>query len=145
MACNGKRTIYFRAACQDDPLKSWRDDRLKWDKRQYENVSSVHISPDRVWKADIMTYNSVEHEDYTSSTDVVVANTGTVFWVPPVTFHTSCDFDLTYWPWDAQQCRLIIGSWTRTGSEIDLINNDRKNVSKVDTNNFSPVSVKTYT
>lgn len=47
-----------------------------------------------------------------------------------MTFHTSCDFDFTYWPWDVQQCAIIIGSWTKTGDELDIINMNNKNVSE---------------
>ena len=44
------------------------------------------------------------------------------FWVPPVTTHTSCELDYSYWPWDIQKCDMVIGSWTKSGWEVDVFN-----------------------
>ena len=27
-----------------------------------------------------------------------------------------------YWPWDTQSCELIVGSWTKSGWEVDVVN-----------------------
>merc|ERR1711963_948511 len=98
-----------------------------------QNVSSVHVGPERVWKPDIRFFNSEAHEDY-EATDVVVRNNGFLFWVPPVTSHTFCEgLDLTYWPWDIQQCEILIGSWTKNGWQLDtvIMGNTKANVSDV--------------
>ena len=58
--------------------------------------------------------------------------------MPPVNLHTSCDLDWTYWPWDRQVCHLVLGSWTKTGWELDIQNLNRKNISVVDKSNFAP-------
>jgi len=112
----------------------WKDKRLIWDKRQHQNVSSVHVGPERVWKPDIRFFNSEAHEDY-EATDVVVRNNGFLFWVPPVTSHTFCEgLDLTYWPWDIQQCEILIGSWTKNGWQLDtvIMGNTKANVTFFD-------------
>ncbi len=88
---------------------SWKDDRLKWDKSQYGDVDTVHVAPEKVWKADLRVFNALEHEDY-ESTNVIVKSSGWIFWIPPVTFHTSCDFNYKYWPWDEQMCQVRIYS-----------------------------------
>ena len=49
------------------------------------------ITPQRVWKGDIRAFNSISHEDY-EDTNVIVHSDGRIFWIPPITFHTSCDF-----------------------------------------------------
>ena len=36
-------------------------------------------------------FNSISHEDY-EDTNIIVHSDGRIFWIPPVTFHTSCDF-----------------------------------------------------
>ncbi len=59
---------------------------------------------------------------------MLVYNDGQLFWVPPVTTHTTCNLDYRYWPWDIQVCNLIIGSWTKSGWEIDVVNMDKQNV-----------------
>ena len=39
-------------------------------------------------------FNSISHEDY-ENTNVIVHSDGRIFWIPPVTFHTSCDFGMS--------------------------------------------------
>ena len=52
--------------------------------------------------------------------------------------HTSCELDWTYWPWDRQRCSLVVGSWTKTGWELDIQNLSGFNRTSVDRNNFAP-------
>lgn len=77
----------------------------------------------------------MEHEDY-EATDVVIYSHGQLFWVPPVTTHTTCNLDYKYWPWDVQTCSLLVGSWTKNGWEIDVSNMNKRNVSDVHMDNF---------
>ena len=60
-----------------------------------------------------------------------------IWWVPPVSLHTSCELDWTYWPWDRQTCHLVVGSWTKTGWELDVQNLSGQNISSLDTSNFA--------
>lgn len=115
----------------------WEDSRLKWAPSNYENVSKVHIRPELLWRPDIMVYNSVEHFDY-QMTEILVLSNGDVWWVPPVNLHTSCDLDWTYWPWDRQACSLVVGSWTKSGQELDVQNLGGANSTMVDRDNYSP-------
>ena len=55
----------------------WTDTRLQWAATNYENISTVHLGPDKVWHPDIMVYNSVQHFDY-EITDLLVTSGGTV-------------------------------------------------------------------
>eukprot|EP00090_Calanus_glacialis_P013211 TRINITY_DN21854_c0_g1_i1.p1 TRINITY_DN21854_c0_g1~~TRINITY_DN21854_c0_g1_i1.p1 ORF type:complete len:446 (-),score=84.38 TRINITY_DN21854_c0_g1_i1:281-1480(-) len=117
-------------------VMKWTDTRLKWVPTNYENVSTIHLAPEKIWRPDIMVYNSVEHFDY-EKTELLVLNDGQVWWVPPVNLHTSCDLDWTYWPWDRQTCHLVVGSWTKTGWELDIQNLNGQNRTKVDSANFA--------
>jgi len=120
-------------------VMQWEDSRLKWAATNYENVSKVHIQPEKLWRPDIMVYNSVEHFDY-EKTEVLVLSNGNVWWVPPVNLHTSCALDWTYWPWDRQACSLIVGSWTKAGQELDIQNLGGANTTRVDQDNFTPAA-----
>jgi len=120
-------------------VMQWEDSRLRWAPTNYENVSKVHIQPEKLWRPDIMVYNSVEHFDY-EKTEVLVLSNGDVWWVPPVNLHTSCALDWTYWPWDRQACSLIVGSWTKAGQELDIQNLGGANTTTVDQDNFTPAA-----
>ena len=46
---------------------------------------------------------------------------GTITWVPPAIFKSSCPMDITYFPFDYQNCSLKFGSWTHDKAKIDLL------------------------
>ena len=75
----------------------------------------------------VFCFYSIRHEDY-ENTDVIIYSSGLIYWVPPMTLHTTCELDYSYWPWDTQKCCMIIGSWTKSGWEIDVVNMNHKNV-----------------
>uniref|UniRef100_A0A8C3F8C4 Uncharacterized protein n=1 Tax=Chrysemys picta bellii TaxID=8478 RepID=A0A8C3F8C4_CHRPI len=45
-----------------------------------------------------------------------------VMWDSPAITKSSCKVDVSYFPFDGQQCRLTFGSWTYNGNQIDLLN-----------------------
>ncbi|XP_064267317.1 neuronal acetylcholine receptor subunit alpha-10 isoform X1 [Passer domesticus] len=55
-------------------------------------------------------------------TNVVLRSDGHVTWDSPAITKSSCKVDVSYFPFDGQQCRLTFGSWTHNGNQIDLRN-----------------------
>ena len=51
---------------------------------------------------------------------VYVYNDGAVYWYPYVVFETSCDLDVTYFPFDTQTCSVIIKSWSYSRWEVNF-------------------------
>ena len=51
-------------------------------------------------------------------TMAVVYSSGIVWWVPPAYMETTCDVDLTEFPYDEQTCVIQIGSWTYNYNEV---------------------------
>ena len=46
--------------------------------------------------------------------------TGKVEWKPPAIYHSSCEMDVEYFPFDEQTCVMKFGSWTYDGYQVDL-------------------------
>ena len=61
-----------------------------------------------------------EDIDSTFATNVVVSSNGNCLWVPPGLFLSTCKIDITWFPFDDQQCKMKFGSWTYDSSGIDL-------------------------
>lgn len=83
-------------------------------------MTLLHVGNHEVWQPDVVLYNSASDIDHYGSTQVLVYQTGMVIWVPPSHFETFCVLDLTYWPYDQQQCSLVLGSWVFDGLKLDL-------------------------
>lgn len=95
---------------------------MKWNESQYGNLSILHLGNHEIWQPDILLYNSATGSDvdHYGSTHVLVYGNGEVLWVPPATFQSFCEIDIRYWPFDTQQCTLILGSWTFNRNQVDL-------------------------
>lgn len=55
-------------------------------------------------------------------TNVVLRSDGHIMWDAPAITKSSCKVDVSYFPFDGQQCHLTFGSWTYNGNQIDLRN-----------------------
>ncbi|XP_068884165.1 neuronal acetylcholine receptor subunit alpha-10 [Aphelocoma coerulescens] len=103
--------------------QTWLDAHLSWDKDGYGGIDSIRIPSSYVWRPDIILYNNAdEHFGGSMETNVVLRSDGHIMWDSPAITKSSCKVDVSYFPFDGQQCRLTFGSWTYNGNQIDLRN-----------------------
>ncbi|XP_020493359.1 neuronal acetylcholine receptor subunit alpha-7 [Labrus bergylta] len=99
----------------------WNDAYLQWDPADYPGVNNVRFPDDRIWKPDILLYNSADERfDATVSTNILVNNSGGCSYIPPGIFKSTCYIDVRWFPFDEQRCDLKFGSWTYGGYSLDL-------------------------
>ncbi|XP_031337627.1 neuronal acetylcholine receptor subunit alpha-7 isoform X2 [Photinus pyralis] len=99
----------------------WNDVNLRWNTSEYGGVRDLRIPPHRLWKPDVLMYNSADEGfDGTYPTNVVVRNNGSCLYVPPGIFKSTCKIDITWFPFDDQRCEMKFGSWTYDGLQLDL-------------------------
>uniref|UniRef100_A0A182Y550 Neuronal acetylcholine receptor subunit alpha-7 n=1 Tax=Anopheles stephensi TaxID=30069 RepID=A0A182Y550_ANOST len=94
---------------------------VRWNSSEYGGVRDLRIPPHRLWKPDVLMYNSADEGfDGTYPTNVVVRNNGSCLYVPPGIFKSTCKIDITWFPFDDQRCEMKFGSWTYDGFQLDL-------------------------
>nr|XP_014432239.1 neuronal acetylcholine receptor subunit alpha-9 isoform X2 [Pelodiscus sinensis] len=103
--------------------QSWYDTYLKWDKNKYDGLDSIRIPSNLVWRPDIVLYNKAD-DDFSEpvNTNVVLRHDGKITWDAPAITKSSCVVDVSYFPFDHQQCNLTFGSWTYndSGEKVSL-------------------------
>ncbi|XP_068281503.1 neuronal acetylcholine receptor subunit alpha-10 isoform X2 [Nyctibius grandis] len=102
---------------------AWLDAHLTWAKDTYDGIDSIRVPSSYVWRPDIILYNNADDRFGGSmETNVVLRNDGRITWDSPAITKSSCEVDVSYFPFDGQRCRLTFGSWTYNGNQIDLRN-----------------------
>lgn len=92
-----------------------------WNPAEYGNLTEIRLPPDQLWKPDVILFNSAdENFDARFPVNFVVQHTGEVLHSPPAIIKSSCNIDITWFPFDEQLCTLTYGSWTYKGRELDL-------------------------
>uniref|UniRef100_A0A1I7XSV0 Neur_chan_LBD domain-containing protein n=1 Tax=Heterorhabditis bacteriophora TaxID=37862 RepID=A0A1I7XSV0_HETBA len=109
-------------------IQKWRDDFLGWNPYLYGMINSTILPYEAIWLPDTYLYNSVvmNREETERYINVVVT---TNFWkgergaeikfMYPALYRTSCLLDIRFFPYDQQECKLTISSWTSSKSDID--------------------------
>ncbi|XP_055507894.1 neuronal acetylcholine receptor subunit alpha-2-like [Leucoraja erinacea] len=107
--------------------QEWDDFKLRWDPSEYENVTSIRIPSELLWRPDIVLYNNADGDfAVTHLTKAQLFHSGRVKWTPPAIYKSSCNIDVTFFPFDQQNCTMKFGSWTFDKAKIDLVSMDRQ-------------------
>ncbi|XP_034536897.1 neuronal acetylcholine receptor subunit alpha-3 isoform X1 [Notolabrus celidotus] len=100
----------------------WNDYKLRWNPKEYSGVEFIRVPSNRIWKPDIVLYNNAVGDfQVDDKTKALLRYNGDVTWIPPAIFKSSCKIDVTYFPFDYQNCTMKFGSWTYDKAKIDLV------------------------
>ncbi|XP_045052579.2 neuronal acetylcholine receptor subunit alpha-3 [Desmodus rotundus] len=100
----------------------WNDYKLKWNPSDYDGAEFLRVPAQKIWKPDIVLYNNAVGDfQVDDKTKALLKYTGEVTWIPPAIFKSSCKIDVTYFPFDYQNCTMKFGSWSYDKAKIDLV------------------------
>ncbi|KAF3429545.1 hypothetical protein E2986_12967 [Frieseomelitta varia] len=125
---NGRMTLHswMTLVSEHDSLLYlfvWNDAHLTWKPSDYDGVNFIHIRSDEIWVPDLSVYNSGDMTfDQTGipPTTCLIFSTGSVSCVPSVKHVAKCSTDFSSWPYDTHRCRIIFGSWSHSGEEVNF-------------------------
>ncbi|KAA0722373.1 Neuronal acetylcholine receptor subunit alpha-3 GF-alpha-3 [Triplophysa tibetana] len=100
----------------------WNDYKLKWSPTEFDGIEFIRVPSNKIWRPDIVLYNNAVGDFLVEDkTKALLKYDGTITWVPPAIFKSSCPMDITYFPFDYQNCSMKFGSWTYDKAKIDLV------------------------
>ncbi|VDL89003.1 unnamed protein product [Schistocephalus solidus] len=99
----------------------WNDYQLVWDPAKYGGLKILRLPHNRVWKPDIVLFNNADgNYEVMWQPNVLVHYDGSILWMPPAIYESSCTIDVEYFPFDEQECEMKFGSWTYDASQVTL-------------------------
>ncbi|KAI1704392.1 neurotransmitter-gated ion-channel ligand binding domain-containing protein [Ditylenchus destructor] len=109
-------------------IQKWKDEFLGWNPKKYGMINNTILPYQSIWLPDTYLYNSVvmnreETERYINvvvTTDYWERERGSqIKFMYPALYRTSCRIHIRYFPYDQQNCTMIISSWTSDKGSID--------------------------
>ncbi|XP_041808670.1 acetylcholine receptor subunit epsilon [Chelmon rostratus] len=100
----------------------WTDYRLAWDESKYHGIDLIRVPCNTVWLPDIVLENNIDGKfDVAYYANVLISSSGWIYWLPPAIYRSTCAIEITYFPFDYQNCTLAFRSQTYSANEVDLI------------------------
>ncbi|KAM4750003.1 neuronal acetylcholine receptor subunit non-alpha-3-like isoform 2-T2 [Anableps anableps] len=102
--------------------QEWTDVKLRWNPEDYGGITSIRVPSETIWLPDIVLYENADGRfEGSLMTKAIVRWDGTITWTPPASYKSSCTMDVTFFPFDRQNCSMKFGSWTYDGHMVDLV------------------------
>ncbi|KAG5284039.1 hypothetical protein AALO_G00022300 [Alosa alosa] len=99
----------------------WTDYRLSWNTTDHHGIEVIRVPYSMVWLPDIGLENNIDGKfDVAYYANVLIYSSGYMYWLPPAIYRSTCAIEITYFPFDYQNCTLIFRSQTYSASEVDL-------------------------
>lgn len=106
---------------------NWKDEYLRWDNSNnsdFTQLDFLSVTADDIWIPDSELLNAAtKPEIYLLQGGISVYPDGSIFYSKPGIYKSSCSLDLRNFPFDKQNCTLLIGSWVYNDHKLQLIPN----------------------
>ena len=89
--------------------KRWLDEHLKWDLAENSGIKTLRLPSNQVWLPDTYIYNSANKDGVQGSIVgpyIMLSNDGLIKFPVPMKLKSTCEVDITYFPFDEQVCSI---------------------------------------
>ncbi|XP_040099565.1 acetylcholine receptor subunit epsilon isoform X4 [Oryx dammah] len=114
----------------------WQDYRLNYSKGDFGGVETLRVPSELVWLPEIVLENNIDGQfGVAYEANVLVSEGGYVSWLPPAIYRSTCAVEVTYFPFDWQNCSLVFRSQTYNAEEVEFVfavDDEGETISKID-------------
>ncbi|XP_036308325.1 acetylcholine receptor subunit epsilon isoform X1 [Pipistrellus kuhlii] len=114
----------------------WHDYRLNFSKADFGGLGTLRVPAQSVWLPEIVLENNIDGNfGVAYDCNVLVYEGGFVSWLPPAIYRSTCAVEVSYFPFDWQNCSLVFRSQTYNAQEVEfafVVGDDGEPVSKID-------------
>ncbi|XP_042823721.1 acetylcholine receptor subunit epsilon isoform X2 [Panthera tigris] len=114
----------------------WQDYRLNFSKDDFGGIETLRVPSELVWLPEIVLENNIDGQfGVAYDANVLVYEGGYLSWLPPAIYRSSCAVEVTYFPFDWQNCSLVFRSQTYDAREVAFVfavDDEGKTISNID-------------
>ncbi|XP_047687888.1 acetylcholine receptor subunit epsilon isoform X2 [Prionailurus viverrinus] len=100
----------------------WQDYRLNFSKDDFGGIETLRVPSELVWLPEIVLENNIDGQfGVAYDANVLVYEGGYLSWLPPAIYRSSCAVEVTYFPFDWQNCSLVFRSQTYNAREVEFV------------------------
>ncbi|KAM6163006.1 acetylcholine receptor subunit epsilon [Rhynchocyon petersi] len=114
----------------------WKDYRLDYNKDDFGGINTLRVPSELVWLPDIVLENNIDGQfGVAYDANVLISEGGFVNWLPPAIYRSTCAVEVTYFPFDWQNCSLVFRSQTYSAQEVEFafaVDEAGKAISKIE-------------
>lgn len=109
---------------------NWQDPRLQWDPNNYEGLDQIIMPATKIWVPDFAIINTASGDlfiEINNSNLIQVTSDGQIYLTLSISsLKTRCKVNVLKFPFDSQNCPIVIGSWQLDSTRIDFSTDDKK-------------------
>jgi len=106
----------------------WKDPRLSWNATAWGGIDFVTFKGTgemrQIWVPDNVVHEAMEARNIIEESDISVYASGDIFVSFPMIHTIHCPMILDEFPFDTQNCKLTVSSWTNHGFIMDITARD---------------------
>ncbi|KAH9487847.1 hypothetical protein Btru_067796 [Bulinus truncatus] len=100
----------------------WFDQKLMWNSSNYGGQDLIHPVPEAIWRPRVILMNTLGSRDIfgDEKAPINVNSNGAATWIPGGLFPTSCNLQMTNYPYDEQTCSIKIAAMSLSVKELQF-------------------------
>ncbi|CAJ0582487.1 unnamed protein product, partial [Mesorhabditis spiculigera] len=102
---------------------TWSDEYLTWEPKDWNGTTRLSVDAYKIWQPALSLYNSAKANQwylYMHGMPAMVSSSGKIWATAAYSFQVTCLFNFRDWPFDEQECPIVIADWVYDLAKVNL-------------------------